>query len=288
ANALRFLPIAQRSYTIRHARVVVIGADDSLAERVTSVGSAWDFAYRGAVKPQHVAFKLTKPTQAKLTLAVRGATQPAVSIDLSGLDRGWHWQAIAGLGASDGIRATISDAKATADIADLRIAASPLPTSGKAPARLAVSYPLHGECVGPGAYIRGFTNADARLVVDARPASEAPSAAGDFALAVPLGAGANRTRATAVELVAETPEGQRAFRAVSVGPCLDSARVIADVTSPTRKHAIRDDAGAPFGAVVTPGDAKILSFGGATLEIPKGAVDREVRITIRPLVASQV
>jgi hypothetical protein len=44
-----------------------------------------------------------------------------------------------------------------------------------------------------------------------------------------------------------------------------------------------EDVGAPFAAVVSRREARVLSFGGATLEIPAGAVDRDVRVTIRPL-----
>src|SRR5262249_22259964 len=83
-------------------------------------------------------------------------------------------------------------------------------------------------------------------------------------------------------------DGGRVRRAVAVGRCLDGPREVGDVTAPGGKRAIAEDVGAPFGAVVTAGAARTLSFGGATIDIPKGAVERDVRITIRPLVASQV
>jgi hypothetical protein len=42
--------------------------------------------------------------------------------------------------------------------------------------------------------------------------------------------------------------------------------------------------GAPFRCRgVAPAKVWVLSFGSATLEIPPGAVDRDVRVTIRPL-----
>src|SRR5262249_47930347 len=46
--------------------------------------------------------------------------------------------------------------------------------------------------------------------------------------------------------------------------------------------------GAPFGAVVPAGAAQTLSFAGATIDVPEGATDRDVRITIRPLTETQV
>ncbi|WP_437895820.1 hypothetical protein [Sorangium sp. So ce124] len=44
-----------------------------------------------------------------------------------------------------------------------------------------------------------------------------------------------------------------------------------------------EDAGAPFGEMVVPDKARVVEFEGAVLEIPQGAVDEPVRITIRPL-----
>jgi hypothetical protein len=49
-----------------------------------------------------------------------------------------------------------------------------------------------------------------------------------------------------------------------------------------------EDPNAPFGAWVRKGETKTITFDGATLEIPKGAVDHDVRITIRPLAEAEV
>ena len=285
ANALVFLPIPERSYTVRRARIVVVGSDDLRAARVDRAGREWDLGFRERVQPQHVAFRLSAPTTARIALRAPAAGGEAASIDLAGLEPGWHWAPVGQLPATDRIRATVSDARAAAAIDELSIAASPEPASPGARPRLVVSYPLHDECSGPGAYLRGFVDPGTRLV--ANPAHQLPSAAepetdGSFALAVPSPAG------PAVDVVAETADGQRLRRHVAVGPCLAGPGEIADVMAPGGKRQLREDAGAPFGAVVAAGEARTLSFGGATVEIPKGAVDRDVRITIRSLVPSQV
>ncbi|WP_437732812.1 SpvB/TcaC N-terminal domain-containing protein [Sorangium sp. So ce1335] len=44
-----------------------------------------------------------------------------------------------------------------------------------------------------------------------------------------------------------------------------------------------EDVGAPHGEMVLPDQARVVAFAGAELEIPEGAVDEPVRITIRPL-----
>jgi len=65
-----------------------------------------------------------------------------------------------------------------AALAELRLAASPLPHDGDE-ARLTVSYPLHGECVDRAAYVRGFVEPVANrsgapaLFVDGRAAKAA-------------------------------------------------------------------------------------------------------------------
>ncbi|WP_437646447.1 SpvB/TcaC N-terminal domain-containing protein [Sorangium sp. So ce362] len=49
-----------------------------------------------------------------------------------------------------------------------------------------------------------------------------------------------------------------------------------------------EDVGAPHGEVVLPDEARVVAFAGAVLEIPEGAVDEPVRITIRPLPEGEV
>ncbi|WP_437523831.1 SpvB/TcaC N-terminal domain-containing protein [Sorangium sp. So ce726] len=49
-----------------------------------------------------------------------------------------------------------------------------------------------------------------------------------------------------------------------------------------------EDVGAPFGEMVLPDKARVVAFEGAVLEIPQGAVDEPVRITIRPLDQGEV
>ncbi|WP_437589178.1 RHS repeat domain-containing protein [Sorangium sp. So ce1000] len=49
-----------------------------------------------------------------------------------------------------------------------------------------------------------------------------------------------------------------------------------------------EDVGAPHGEMVLPDQARVVAFEGAVLEIPQGAVDDPVRITIRPLDQGEV
>ena len=272
ANVLTFLPVPERSYVVRRPRVVVVGADELSA--VAEAGS--EARFRERAQPHHVAFQLSKPTASHLTLRAAGRE---ATIDLAGLEAGWHWRAVE-LPATDRVRVDAPGA-----LAELGVVASPLPADGASKPRLVLDYPLHGECARSGAYLRGLVDASTRVVAGGAAAELAAN--GSFGVAVPLPDAATQ-RSVDVDLIAETADGGTIRRAVSVGPCTPTPRDVADVMSPSGTRPIAEDAGAPFGAVVTPGAAQTLSFGGATLEIPKGAVDRDVRITIRPLAPDQV
>ncbi|HEU4730906.1 MAG TPA: SpvB/TcaC N-terminal domain-containing protein [Kofleriaceae bacterium] len=263
SNEIVYLPIAQRSYRVRNPRLVLVGADDVRARRGDAAGRDWQLVLPEVAKPQHVAFRLAAPTRARLELR---AGDKLARVDLAGLEPGWHWQPITELPVTGRVRATVAGPNAV--IGELSVAASPLPSPGPR-SHLVVSYPLHGECAGADAYVRGFAGAEPVAQV----------------LPVPSTAG---RRAVAVELAVQPAAGGKLRSAVAIGPCRASAREISDVMSPGGKRGLVDDAGAPFGAMVAAGQARTLSFGGATLEIPAGAVDRDVRITIRPLAPDQV
>src|SRR5262249_37315389 len=136
ANVVTFLPVAERAYEVRNPRIVVVGAEDLRA--------AAGVAFRERVQPHHVAFRLSKPTPAHLTLHAWGGE---TTVHVAGLEAGWHWRPV-DLPPADRV---VADAPS--EIAELSIVASPLPSAGKG---LVVDYPLHGECAGAGGYLRGF------------------------------------------------------------------------------------------------------------------------------------
>jgi len=57
----------------------------------------------------------------------------------------------------------------------------------------------------------------------------------------------------------------------------------AGMSMPAPKGVLIEDAGAPGGGWVYPDREQVVAFGGASVRIPPGAVDRPVRVTIRPL-----
>jgi RHS repeat-associated protein len=281
ANQLRFLPVPGSPYVIRHPRLVVVGAQDIHTERVEPIAQVVDLAFREAVKPQQVAFQLLAPSQGRLTIRTGDGAGSAASVDLDGLAVGWHWAPVDQLPVTDRIHVSFADSIRAGAVADVSISASPIPVEGAATDRLLVSHPLHGECVGAGAYLRGLVGPGlTSLVVGGQVVATYPED-GSFSSLVPR---ADRT----VEIEARYADGQRLHRSIAIGPCIDGPREVSDVTAEGGKRRLDEDAGAPFGAVVTPDTERTLSFAGATLEIPRGAVERGVRITIRPLTEGQV
>src|SRR5262252_7033979 len=76
--------------------------------------------------------------------------------------------------------------------------------------------------------------------------------------------------------------GHRA-RTIPIDTCLEKPKGrILGVSPPL------EDVGAPYGAVVSPDKASTLEFAGAKIEIPAGAVDADVRVTMRALDPARV
>src|SRR5262249_9381991 len=144
------------------------------------------------------------------------------------------------------------------------------------------AYPLHGECFDHETYVRGFARggADLRgaaLAVNGEPRPRAVDADGSFAATVHEPAAA-RGKPWTLDVEVVAADGTRRAPPGATDPCGAPPRPRVGGASPPI-----EDAGAPYGAVVSPREARTLSFGGATLEVPAGAVERDVRVTIRPL-----
>lgn len=172
-------------------------------------------------------------------------------------------------------------------IAELRVTGSPRPTG--AASSLTVSYPLSGECVDGEAYVIGFlqpdgtgTLAGTKLKIDGIPRSKALGPDGAFSAVVEPPASALRSgKKFQVALEADFSNGDVVQRSVDIEGCRPP-EVAKAPAGPV------EDQGAPYGRVVHAGQAATLSFAGATLEIPAGAVKEDTRITVRPLGDVQV
>ena len=308
ANRVQFLPVDDHdpgSYRVRNLRLVAIprgGAKltdggarawgavhdglETTGWKAASAKPAVDRSWTFARVSQPWALDLRLPARGAGTLTIRaaeGGNRGQVTVKLDDLGAGWHRVPLAGMPATEALTMTLAPGREqAAEISELAIEGSPVPAD-EAP-RLTVTYPLSGECVNGRVHVRGFvTPAGAEtLTANQAPVAGALDRGGTFAFELPGKDAAGRD----VVVEAAYRDGKRARQTVSIGGCVDRPPVV--VADDGRPRQPVDDAGAPFGVTVKAGQAAVLAFDGVKLDIPEGAVEKDVRITIRPLPAKDV
>ena len=314
ANEIRFEPKSDEDplgYRVTGLRLVMLtaealpqamvvgggrGADLSDGRDDTGVnprraGGLVDVAFARRSLPLAVSFQVAKPVSGSLIVrAVRNGkiSRPMrAPIELGSRTPGWHHVPLDNPVAADGLRLSWEgQGESGGLLSELHVTAEPLAPPRPLPG-LQVTHPLHGECVDGRAYVRGFVSRIAtpagvvRMEVDGRKLEPGPGLDGSFAFETAAPAG--RKGPWKLRLSARFPDGGSEALTVPMGPCAP-VRPVQDSAG----RFVVEDVGAPYGQWVRKGQAARLSFGGATLDIPAGAVATDVRITMRPLLAQQV
>jgi RHS repeat-associated protein len=244
-------------------------------------------------QPASVALYVTEKIGGRITAAtVRadGKTSTAETIVADGLAPGWHGLPLDRLPAGAGVRLAWEAGREGAGlISEVRLTASPAPLG--TPRELVVSYPLHGECVDHQAYVRGFVRGT--TAEPARPelvgeASAALGADGAFAFAIPEPP-ASRGKPWKIPLRARFADGAEVARDVGIDACADRPAAIAQrPAAPGGPRPLVEDEGAPFGKILQSEKGGEVAVGGVRLEVPADALERDTRITVRPLVGGEV
>jgi hypothetical protein len=316
-NQIDFL-VANRNdplgYKVKHVRIVGVPAsgksmaylpasaagnaaaslmDDNPETGVTSQelrgrGQIVDLRFAAPSQPDSLLVSIGKGAKGTITAApvvhgkLRGKPR---TIDLDTLKAGWNRLALDdGPTDADGVRLTMDNGGedgAGALVSEVRVTGSALPhphASG-----LTVAYPQHDECVDGETYVRGFLRADgtgsvagSTLRVDGvvRPNVLGPDGAFSTVVTPPQDA-LNSGKKWHVELEATFANGDSTGAVVEVEGCHEPT--VATPSGPV------EDVGAPFGQWVRAGQAAKLAFAGATLDIPAGALEKDTRITFRPI-----
>ncbi|CAN97153.1 RhsA protein precursor [Sorangium cellulosum So ce56] len=293
-NVVRFRPSAEQEhgFTVSALRVVgiphagVIEARSAAEARARPAGGeraprtdALSLDFGAAVAPYALLFQLTSAGAGELRIAPSEGAE-GLRFDLKDLPPGWHRFDLPESATWPGAASVqITPAKGSrAEVSDVAVVASPVPSRAR---RIALSTPLHGECAEGRAHVRGFLDLAGEDASRARLfAGPEPVALGDdgsFELTLPEPEGASHRTWTA-RLEARLEDGTRLDRELELGPCAAGAAPSGLVV----------DHGAPYGAVVSPDKGAVLSFAGATLDIPPDALEETTRITIRPLMPVQV
>jgi RHS repeat-associated protein len=301
-NEIRFLPLAggrAPDYHVAHVRIVGT-AHAAVREVRVDTGSENGkpiekrLSFDVPSQPHDVVFELLRPAAGALLVRspdAKGARP--VRVDLRALDVGWHRADLGGLAPTDSLAIGVApttkrgargprENEVGLAISEVAVTASELPRDADRQ-RLVVTYPLHGECIEHQGRVRGFIQTSVAgtvtLRADGRSLDDALGGDRSFELTIPEPA-TSAGGGWEVPLEARLVDGTVLRRTVHFEPCLDPI---------LRDDGLRaEDEGAPFGEVVRAGESKTIAFAGAKLEIPVGAVDRDTRITIRPLVESDV
>ena len=264
----------------------------ALAKDVRKRGSVFDLAFDGPTQPDSLLLAVEKGAKGAVSARaiVRGKLSGRETVaNLEELPEGWNRLRLDDRPTqADGVRITLNAGyESTAPlVSELRVTGSRVPN--RPAAGLVVTYPLHGECVDGRAYVRGFLRTagvdaakGAVLRVDGIARPGALAADGAFsAVLEPPSAAARKGGKWHTDLEANLANGEATGGRVEIDGCREP--------EPVSQGGPREDEGAPYGQMVRAGQAATLSFAGATLEIPAGAVDKDTRITVRPIEGIEV
>jgi RHS repeat-associated protein len=231
-------------------------------------------------QPRELGFRLLRAQGGALVVTGgKGLSREHVSIDLRGLKAGWHRVVLDALPPVESLSATIEGAgEIGVFLSEASLTGSPLP--GARRSALRVAYPLHGECVDRQVYVRALFAGDVDSVTaNGSPAPRFSREPGGFnftATEAQLGGGGGKPFAFALE--ARGRSGAPARTEIKIGGCAEPAKVA--LRTPAGPVP---DVGAPYGVTVSSAKGAELSFAGAALSVPTGAVDADVRLTMRPL-----
>jgi hypothetical protein len=307
-NRVQFFAADDRSpegYRVSEARVVVVphgetrladaSARDAQALRDGTEATGWRavaskpaevrrWEFASATQPWGLDFRLPTKGVGALTIASTNAGgKGQITVNLDGLSAGWHRVPLDKLPASAGLKLTLAPGRElAAAISEMNIEGSPLPAD-QAP-RVAITYPLSGECVNHRVHVRGFVTPAGADAVYAAGHRFDGALGRDGAFAFELAESEAAGREVVVE--ASYPGGARARHAVTIGRCVERPPMV--FADDGRPREPKEDLGAPYGVTVRAGQPASLSFAGVTLDIPAGAVDKDVRLTVRPLPTKQV
>ena len=309
-NHVQFLPVDDHdpgSYRVRNLRIVGVPAgatrvSDASARAWQALrdgreGTGWsaaakkpaqlrEWTFSGATQPWALDLRIPERTTGTLIVSSadpRARSKGEVTVRLDDLTPGWHRLPLGHLPPTDKLTLELSAGKELgAAISELAVEGSALPTD--AAPRVTVTYPLSGECVNHRVHVRGFVSPAEAEAIYANGARVDGALRGDGSFAMELGEREVAGRDLVVE--ATYGHGERAHQTVSIGRCVNRPPVV--IAPDGRPRQPLDDLGAPFGVTVKAGHAATLDFDGVKLDIPEGAVEKDVRVTIRPLPSKDV
>jgi RHS repeat-associated protein len=304
ANTIEFLPVSDHDpagYRVGRVRLIVAhtsdaeAADDGNGPAARDEAGAWNepsgsirrLRFPSASQPRELRIRVSGRQPGKLVVAAGpAATRRTTSVDLNKLEAGTHAVPLDAFPAADEVTVGFEGKPGSSiRLTDLAINGSPMPAPVTAPLR--ITYPLHGECVNHQVHVRGLAAAQpSELRAGGAAVAKPIWERGAFSFTASekaLGGGKGEPFAFRV---AATIAGRQVEATVPIDGCVDRPAAVAGADGAPKQPIV--DVGAPYGVVVKAKRAAKLAFAGFELDVPAGAVEKDVRLTIRPLSPDQV
>ncbi|HKI02567.1 MAG TPA: glycohydrolase toxin TNT-related protein [Thermoanaerobaculia bacterium] len=269
-------------YEVRNLRLVLTGDSGR-----TSSARPWkgarplELRFARPSQPYALEISVADGTRGVLTATARLAGGGAVAlldaVDLGGLQPGRHFLPLReGVPAASTVELAWSGER-SGEVSAAAVLASPV--GARRGPRLEITHPPAGDPAELGAYLRGFVQGPAgvpgvpSLRVNGALVPGAVTAAGALGVLIPRPEG--EEGAWDLHLDLTWPDGSRLTRVLRLGQSADDPD-----GEGGDGHEVEREVG--------PGVAKTLTLDGARLEVPKGAVDRKVKLTLRALATGEL
>lgn len=277
--------------------------DVATAGEIADASDTLDIEFERIIEPEYVMFSLANKSNARVSIQYLSNSQWLSiknnwTIDLSEMDQGWNRITLPVKVQTKALRLQIvasgqgASESGAVKFNEIRVCGSSVGDPNIQP-RIIVSYPRNGEYYGRTAYIQGFVNSayQAQIGVENNSASS-PVQDNSFSLSLSK----DTTRFSGQEDDTAWDPLANAVRweySISKSINLTSNKLSASSGNSSGTTGGTTDGTTTGGSdgyttEVLPDSAKTITFGPITIEIPAGAVDEKITITIIPLSKSEV
>jgi RHS repeat-associated protein len=281
-----------------------------------SVGEIVSFDFHRTVQPEVLQLHVAGPQNGTARLEYWNGTvwqdvEESWRIDLLSLVSGWNGIVVPNKITTSSLRLNIdvgsSNMASAAPLAIDEVLICSSPVNGNGESRLLVTYPRGGEYFGRTAFIQGFVdppvqgNNPAQVEVEGLTASVAENGSFSIELNKDNTGFADQADDEAWQPIVASTYGSNFAEGKALGSTMTTTVVLnrnllasteedaqPEVTAFVAVAALDDIPGDHHKEKISPGQAKKISYRGVTLDIPAGAVDEDVEITIIPLTEGEL
>lgn len=277
--------------------------DETTSVEIVDDSDKLDFEFERSIEPESVIIYLAKKTSAQASIQYLSNSQwlPMKSkwtIDLSKMNPGWNVITLPAAVKTTALRLqTVSAGQSDQEsnkvaINEIRVCGSPSGDPNIQP-RIILSYPRNGEFYGRTAYIQGFVNSSYQAQIGVEN-STVNSQIQDNSFSLSLTKDDTRFGGQ-VDDETWDPVASAVWQVFFVSNIIHLTNNLLSTSSGDSGSTSGGTTGGStsggnngYTTEVYPDSAKTITYGPITIEIPVGAVNEEITITIIPLAKSEV